>query len=124
MSQLPSQKRYIFGARVNREFFDLESNNFNTRVDIREKWFTLEFFIKNEFSLNYFQLKNLLGKIPDVSIEVYLRDSFLRDAKKLSILISIEEHTSVHQTTISTKKIVIHLISSSLNSMHKDKTLL
>ncbi|MDN4607169.1 hypothetical protein [Sporosarcina highlanderae] len=82
----PKKKRNIFGVRIENEFQTGENKYLNTRVDIREKFFTIEIHLENHANLNSVDLINLEGAL-DKSNEIYIRDAFLRDNKKLCILI-------------------------------------
>lgn len=83
-------KRNIFGVRIENDFQAGDDKFLYSRVDIREKFFTIEIHLENHANINSLELLNI-EKSLDIRNEIYIRDAFLRDNKKLCILIPIED---------------------------------
>jgi len=91
MKNEPINKRNIFGVKINNDFFDAGEKKFlYTRVDISEKFFTIEIHLENQANINSVELLKLESSI-GMNNEIYIRDAFLRDNKKLYILISLDD---------------------------------
>lgn len=92
MNQKSRLKRRIFGVRIKNNFFNAgDSKHIFARVDIREKFFTIEMHLENKANINYSELLKLEESI-GMKNEIYIRDSFLRANQKLYILISLEDN--------------------------------
>lgn len=89
MNNVDENKRTIFGAKIVNDFFEAgEKKYLYSRVDIRENFFTIEIHLENEANINsseLLKLENSLG----VKHEIFIRNAFLRDNKKLYILIPL-----------------------------------
>lgn len=91
INQKSRLKRRIFGVRIKNNFFDAGNSKYLcTRVDIREKFFTIEIHLDNKANINYPELKKLEESI-GMKNEIFIRDAFLRTNQKLYILISIDD---------------------------------
>ncbi|MGG0667439.1 hypothetical protein ABE073_02815 [Lederbergia citrisecunda] len=86
----PKIKRKIFGVKIENDFQAGDDKFLNTRVDIREKFFTIEIHLENSANINSLEILNI-EKSLDIRNEIYIRDAFLRDNKKLCIFIPIED---------------------------------
>lgn len=86
----PRWNRDIFGVKIKNDFLDYENKYLNARVDIRQKFFTIEIHLENESSINYHELLKLENSIK-LKNEIFIRNAFLRANKKLCILIAINE---------------------------------
>lgn len=84
-------KRNIYGVKILNNFFRAgKKTELYTRVDIRKEFFTIEIYLENEANINTHELLKL-EKSLKVENEMYIRNSFLRDIKKLYILIPLIE---------------------------------
>lgn len=87
--------RKIFGVKLENSFIEhLNVKHFNARIDIRKQFFTVEVFLENIQVIEMTTLmtiRNILNGL-DVSGEIYYRDAFLRDNKKLILLIWVDEN--------------------------------
>ena len=91
MKNKPRNKRNVFGVKIENHFFSAGEKKFlYTRVDIREQFFTIEIHLENHANINSLELLKLEGSIK-VSNKIYIRDAFLRDNKKLYILIPLDD---------------------------------
>jgi len=90
MKNGPKVKRNIFGVQIENDFQLRKDIYLNTRVDIREKFFTIEIHLENNAQIKSAELLNI-EKSLGIRNEIYIRDAFLRDNKKLCILIPIED---------------------------------
>ncbi|MGE7922684.1 hypothetical protein ACQKND_05835 [Viridibacillus arvi] len=84
------KNRNIYGAKIENEFLKYEKMFLNTRIDIRENFFTVEIHLENEASINYRELVKLESSLK-LKSEIFIRNAFLRENKKLYILISIDD---------------------------------
>ncbi|MFD2443760.1 hypothetical protein ACFSO7_07160 [Bacillus sp. CGMCC 1.16607] len=85
--------RKIYGIKLINSFFEnRNAKYFYTRVDIRKQFITIEIYLENSQVTEMITLKKILNilKNLDVRGKVYYRDAFLRDYKKLIILIGVE----------------------------------
>lgn len=89
MNNVYENKRAIFGVKIVNDFFEAgEKKYLYTRVDIREEYFTIEMHLENEANINsseLLKLENSLG----IKHEIFIRNAFMRDNKKLYILIPL-----------------------------------
>ncbi|MFJ7738786.1 hypothetical protein ACIQ2D_20970 [Lysinibacillus sp. NPDC097287] len=83
-------RRTIYGVKVENDFFKFEKSFLNTRVDIREKFFTVEIHIENEASIEYSALFILESSLK-VKSEMFIRKAILRENNKLYILIPLDD---------------------------------
>lgn len=86
--------RKIYGIKLKNSFVDNANVlYFYTRIDVREKFFTVEVFLENAQVIKMNTLKQIMNilKSLNVSGKIYYREAFLRDNKKLIIMIWIEE---------------------------------
>ncbi|MFJ5792690.1 hypothetical protein ACIP9G_21755 [Lysinibacillus sp. NPDC093197] len=82
--------RRIFGVKIINEFFNAGNSKYlYARVDIREKFFTIEIHLENKANVNYPELIKLEKSIK-MKNEIFIRNAFLRQNQKLCILISID----------------------------------
>ena len=84
------EQRKIFGIKIKADEFFLEEGILNTRVDIRANYFTIEFHIRNEATLNYTDILKIQNFIKGKS-DIFIRDAFLRTNKKLILLVTTDE---------------------------------
>ncbi|MFF5818066.1 hypothetical protein [Lysinibacillus capsici] len=81
--------RKVLGVKIkNENYFPFELD-LKARVDIRDRYFTIEIHIENESSLDYlkiFKLKSLIK----VHCKIYIRNAFLRENKKLIFLVILD----------------------------------
>lgn len=82
--------RKIYGVKVKNDFFNYEKLYLNARVDIREKFFTVEIHLENEASIDYLGLLSLENTLK-VKCEIYIRKAFLRENNKLYIVIPLDD---------------------------------
>lgn len=90
MKKKSRESRNIFGVKIKNEFFNYENIYLNARVDIREKFFTVELYLENDASINYRELFHLENSI-NMKNEIFIRNAFLRANKKLCISILIDD---------------------------------
>lgn len=84
-------KRNIYGVKIVNDFFKAgRKKELYSRVDIRREFFTVEIHLENEANINNPELLKL-EKSLGVKNEIYIRNAFLRDNKKLYILIPLVE---------------------------------
>lgn len=86
---LSNRQRKIMGVKTLNEFFEYEDKYLYTRVDIREKWFTIEVHILNQSSINFVEINKLREHL-DEECHVFIGDSFLRANKKINIVIPVK----------------------------------
>ena len=85
-----NKKRHFYGVKIINDFFDAGEKKFlYTRVDIREKFFIIEIHLENEANINSLELLKL-EKLIGLKHEIYIRNAFLRNNKKLYILIPFD----------------------------------
>ena len=95
------KKRSIYGVKIVNDFFQAgEKKYINTRVDIREKFFTIELHLENYANINSLEILSLENSL-GLRSDIFIRDAFLRDNKKLCILISIEEELNSNVSYLS-----------------------
>lgn len=89
MNNVDENKRTIFGVKIVNDFFEAgEKKYLYTRVDIKENFFTIEIHLENEANINSPELLKLENSV-GVKHEIFIRNAFLRDNKKLYILIPL-----------------------------------
>lgn len=85
-------QRKIFGVNIKREdFFSLEEDLLNTRVDIRSKYFTIEIHLLKNESFKYTEILKIQRLIQGKS-KVFIQNAFLRSNKKLVFLVYVDEY--------------------------------
>lgn len=91
MTNETKNKRNIFGVKIENDFFEAGGKKYlYARVDLREKFFTIEIYLENEANINSLELLKLEKSIR-MKNEIFIRDAFLRDKKKVYILISLDK---------------------------------
>ncbi|MFJ7932946.1 hypothetical protein [Sporosarcina sp. NPDC096371] len=94
MSRDSITNRKIFGIRLENDLFNNElkykENYIYTRVDIREKFFTVEMHLSFDTIIRY-QVIDKIKRFIKVKCEIYYSNAFLRNTRKLCILISIDD---------------------------------
>lgn len=107
-------KRNIFGVKIINDFFKAGGKKeLYTRVDIREGFFTIEIHLENLANINNPELLRL-EKSLGVKNEIYIRNAFLRDNKKLYILIPFNE-TIQHNVNYLQSEFLWRNIANGLN---------
>ena len=113
-------KRNIYGAKIVNDFFEAgRKTELYSRVDIRKEFFTIEIHFENEANINtreLLKLEELLG----VKNEIYIRDAFLRDNKKLYILIPLVESLQ-HNVIYLQKEFLWRNVLNGLNTEVMEK---
>ena len=88
---ISGNERKIYGVKIKNEgFSQFENSSLNTRVDIRDRYFSIEIHIENESSLDYSKIliwQNLFKS----RNQVYIRDAFLRGNKKMIFLVLLDD---------------------------------
>ncbi|MCR8852866.1 hypothetical protein [Lysinibacillus fusiformis] len=101
--------RKVLGVKIkNENFFPFELD-LKTRVDIRDRYFTIEIHIENESSLDYvkiLKLKNLIKK----HCKIYIRNAFLRENKKLIFLIILDNSINPNISYLGSDLLVDNLL--------------
>ncbi|MCH7322508.1 hypothetical protein LZ480_11450 [Solibacillus sp. MA9] len=87
---LTGNERKISGIKIKKEDFFEFGEDLKTRIDIREKHFTIEIHIENESDIEYSKILKL-KKLLKVHCKVYIRDGFLRENKKLVFLVILDD---------------------------------
>ncbi|MFA1738977.1 hypothetical protein [Lysinibacillus fusiformis] len=81
--------RKVLGVKIkNENYFPFELD-LKARVDIRDRYFTIEIHIENESSLDYLKILKLKSLIK-VHCKIYIRNAFLRENKKLIFLVILD----------------------------------
>lgn len=87
-------KRKILGVKIKKEDFFEFGEDLKTRIDMRDRYFTIEIHIENESDLDFskiIKLKNLIK----AHCKVYIREGFLRENKKLVFLVILDDHSNI-----------------------------
>ncbi len=113
-------KRNIFGVKIINDFFKAGGKKeLYTRVDIRKGFFTIEIHLENLANINNPELLRL-EKSLGVKNEMYIRSAFLRDNKKLCILIPFNE-TIQHNVNYLQSEFLWRNIANGLNTEIMEK---
>lgn len=88
INETPKFKRKIFGVKIYNYYFREERSILYTRVDMRENFFILEIYLAKETIVNIKSINKIKNDLK-LESEIYYRDAFMRDNKKLCFLISI-----------------------------------
>ncbi len=112
--------RNIYGVKIVNDFFKAgRKTELYSRVDIRKEFFTIEIHLENVANINNPELLNL-EKSLGVKNEIYIRDAFLRDNKKLYILIPFAEDLQ-HNVINLPKEFLWRNVLNSLNTETMEK---
>ncbi|WP_391115870.1 hypothetical protein [Psychrobacillus sp. L3] len=82
--------RKIYGIRIENTFFNNGDPFLNARVDIRKNFFTVEMHINNDTIIKHQAINKIKSSIKG-KCEIYYRNAFMRNNRKLCILISLDD---------------------------------
>ena len=101
--------RKVLGVKIkNENFFSFELD-LKTRVDIRDRYFTIEIHIENESSLDYSKILKLKSLIK-VHCKIYIRNAFLRENKKLIFLVILDDSVNPNISYLRDDQLVDNLL--------------